>query len=65
MTSVRMLKEVVAAIFDKALAEPKFGELYADFCRFMVEDRKNKKWDFITVRAWLWKRFGLRLWAGA
>jgi len=52
MTSVRMINEVVATIFDKALAEPQFGELYADLCRFMVDDRKNKKWDLITVRAW-------------
>lgn len=49
ITSMRMLAGVVGAIFDKALSEPKFGELYAMFCKKLVEYRKDKKWDFVKV----------------
>mmetsp|Transcript_20829 Transcript_20829/g.40851 ORF Transcript_20829/g.40851 Transcript_20829/m.40851 type:complete len:1135 (-) Transcript_20829:40-3444(-) len=50
MKSVKMLKETMAAIFDKALAEPKFGELYADLCRVIVESKaKGHEWDFVEI----------------
>ncbi|GBG27694.1 Eukaryotic translation initiation factor 4G [Hondaea fermentalgiana] len=51
MKSVKMLKETMAAIFDKALSESKFGELYADLCRVIVESKgKNHQWDFVETK---------------
>jgi len=52
MTSVAMIKETVTAVFDKALAEPNFGELYARLCRVIVEQTSNnqhQKWSFVTI----------------
>jgi len=49
ITSLEILKELIAAIHQKALSEAKFGEIYADLCRVMVEETTGKTWDFINV----------------
>jgi len=49
MTSLKLLNATIVAIFDKALSEPTFGELYADLCRVFVDHTNNKAWDFIQI----------------
>jgi len=49
MSSVEMLKETMAVIFDKALTEPKFGELYADLCKVIVDTNAKQTWDFVSI----------------
>ena len=52
ITSLSMLERVVELIRNKALVEPKFGDLYADLCRELqikTEANGYKAWSFIQI----------------
>mmetsp|Transcript_15585 Transcript_15585/g.20512 ORF Transcript_15585/g.20512 Transcript_15585/m.20512 type:complete len:1158 (-) Transcript_15585:483-3956(-) len=56
IASVKMLSGLVQLIRDKALTEPKFGDLYADLCQRLVEKTsvpkdvpKRAHWDFVKI----------------
>lgn len=48
MTSLAMLRAVVGAIFDKALDEKHYGDMYADLCAVLSSNRD--RWQIVTVR---------------
>ena len=49
IVSVRLLKDIIAAVFEKALTEPHFGEIYADLCRTLAEAMSENvgQWSFV------------------
>lgn len=52
ITSLSMLESVVELIRNKALTEPKFGDLYADLCfalKEKTESSRYKAWSFIQI----------------
>lgn len=48
MESLRMLRILVQAVFDKALDEPNFVDMYADLCVRLNE--RSSSWSFVKVR---------------
>jgi len=47
ITSLAMLSEVISTVFDKALDEPNFGEMYADLCDLLAKNRD--RWTIVKV----------------
>lgn len=48
MDSLKMLRTLVQAVFDKALDEPTFVDMYADLCVRLNE--RSTSWSFVKVR---------------
>lgn len=49
MDSLKMLRTLVQAVFDKALDEPTFVDMYADLCVRLNE--RSTSWSFVKVSA--------------
>lgn len=49
MDSLKMLRILVQAVFDKALDEPNFVDMYADLCVRLNE--RSSSWSFVKVHA--------------
>lgn len=47
MDSLEMLKTLVRAVFEKALDEPNFVDMYADLCVRLNE--RSTTWSFVKV----------------
>lgn len=47
MDSLKMLRTLVQAVFDKALDEPTFVDMYADLCVRLNE--RSTSWSFVKV----------------
>lgn len=47
MDSLRQLRTLVQAVFDKALDEPNFVDMYADLCVRLNE--RSTSWSFVKV----------------
>lgn len=47
MESIKMLTTVISLIFDKAIEEPHFCDMYADLCTTL--DKVWKYWDFVPI----------------
>ena len=56
--SVLLLKKLIDCVFDKALLEPNFGDLYAELCKKVSE--RDSPWPFIEIAndpekgGWCW-----------
>lgn len=60
MDSLKMLRTLVQAVFDKALDEPTFVDMYADLCVRLNE--RSTSWSFVKVGVSFFFVLGVGCW---